>query len=163
MGASKLHTRIDDEIRIPCNNLYCVSEYLPGGTLRSYLIKNRRKKLPFKIFKQLGLDLARGSFFYLCDLIITLIFLFNTIYKAHYIDLYQIFYSLSYLHSKKIVHRDIKTENLLLDKNHTLKIADFGVSRFQAVNPNDMTGNTGTIGYMAPEVLLNQPLRIRIF
>lgn len=85
MGASKLHTRIDDEIRIPCNNLYCVSEYLPGGTLRSYLIKNRRKKLPFKIFKQLALDLARGSSSYLCDLIITLVFLFQyNIYSSLY-------------------------------------------------------------------------------
>ncbi|KAJ0038726.1 hypothetical protein Pint_23001 [Pistacia integerrima] len=104
--------------------LSCVAEYLPGGTLRSYLIKNRKKKLPFKIVIQLALDLARG---------------------------------LSYLHSKKIVHRDIKAENLLLNKNHALKITDFGVSRFQALNPKDMTGSTGTIGYMAPEVLKSEP------
>ena len=61
-------------------------------------------------------------------------------------------YRLSYLHSRKIVHRDIKTENLLFDKNHTLKIVDFGVSRLEASNPSEMTGSTGTIGYMAPEV-----------
>ncbi len=61
-------------------------------------------------------------------------------------------YRLSYLHSQKIVHRDIKTENLLLDKNHTLKIVDFGVARIEASNPNEMTGSTGTLGYMAPEV-----------
>ncbi|CAN6693981.1 unnamed protein product [Malus baccata var. baccata] len=35
--------------------------------------------------------------------------------------------SLSYLHSKKIVHRDVKTENMMLDTRTTLKIADFGV------------------------------------
>lgn len=61
-------------------------------------------------------------------------------------------YRLSYLHSEKIVHRDVKTENMLLDKTRTVKIADFGVARVEASNPNDMTGETGTLGYMAPEV-----------
>ena len=60
--------------------------------------------------------------------------------------------SLSYLHSKKIVHRDVKTENMLMDKGRTVKIADFGVARLEAQNPSDMTGETGTLGYMAPEV-----------
>lgn len=60
---------------------------------------------------------------------------------------------LSYLHSKKIVHRDVKAENMLLDTQRTLKIADFGVARVEAQNPKDMTGETGTLGYMAPEVL----------
>lgn len=59
---------------------------------------------------------------------------------------------LSYLHSKKIVHRDVKAENMLLDTQRTLKIADFGVARVEAQNPKDMTGETGTLGYMAPEV-----------
>lgn len=62
------------------------------------------------------------------------------------------FCSLSYLHSKKIVHRDVKTENMLIDAHRILKIADFGVARVEAQNPRDMTGNTGTLGYMAPEV-----------
>lgn len=61
---------------------------------------------------------------------------------------------LSYLHSQKIVHRDVKTENMLLDKTRTVKIADFGVARVEASNPNDMTGETGTLGYMAPEVYM---------
>ncbi|MED6124870.1 hypothetical protein PIB30_063028 [Stylosanthes scabra] len=64
---------------------------------------------------------------------------------------------LSYLHSQKIVHRDVKTENMLLDKTRTVKIADFGVARVEASNPNDMTGETGTLGYMAPEVLNGNP------
>lgn len=64
---------------------------------------------------------------------------------------------LSYLHSKKIVHRDVKAENMLLDTNRNLKIADFGVARVEAQNPKDMTGETGTLGYMAPEVLDGKP------
>ncbi|KAL6208643.1 hypothetical protein ACLB2K_019590 [Fragaria x ananassa] len=101
-----------------------VVEYVPGGTLKNYLIRNRRKKLAFKIVVQLALDLSKG---------------------------------LSYLHAKRIVHRDVKTENVLLDKNRTLKIADFGVARVEAQNPRDMTGETGTLGYMAPEVLDGKP------
>ena len=61
-------------------------------------------------------------------------------------------HSLSYLHSERIVHRDVKTENMLLDYQRNLKIADFGVARVEAQNPKDMTGETGTLGYMAPEV-----------
>jgi serine/threonine protein kinase len=56
------------------------------------------------------------------------------------------------------VHRDVKTENMLLDKTRTVKIADFGVARVEASNPSDMTGETGTLGYMAPEVFdFNHP------
>lgn len=101
-----------------------VVEFLPGGTLKNLLYKNRKKKLAYKVVIQLALDLSRG---------------------------------LSYLHSKKIVHRDVKAENMLLDNQRTLKIADFGVARVEAQNPRDMTGETGTLGYMAPEVLDGKP------
>ena len=56
----KCHThnkRIDMQ-----NNSACVIiEYLPRGTLKSYLIKNRERKLAFKIVIRIALDLARGS------------------------------------------------------------------------------------------------------
>jgi len=50
----------------------------------------------------------------------------------------------------------VKTENMLLDYQRNLKIADFGVARVEAQNPKDMTGETGTLGYMAPEVHKNR-------
>ncbi|PKA63867.1 Serine/threonine-protein kinase HT1 [Apostasia shenzhenica] len=125
MGARDLSVQTENgQIGMPSNVCCVVVEYLPGGALKSYLIKNRRRKLTFNIVIQLALDLARG---------------------------------LSYLHSKKIVHRDVKTENMLLDKTRVIKIADFGVARIEAQNPNDMTGETGTLGYMAPEVLNGKP------
>ncbi|KAI6693285.1 hypothetical protein NL676_020995 [Syzygium grande] len=133
MGTSNLKIPSNTPSNEPPNSLPArascvVVEYLPGGTLKQYLIRNRRKKLPFKIVIQLALDLSRG---------------------------------LSYLHSKKIVHRDVKTENMLLDGRRNLKIADFGVARVEAQNPRDMTGETGTLGYMAPEVLDGKPYNRR--
>ncbi|MFS7993492.1 putative dual-specificity kinase TKL-Pl-4 family [Helianthus anomalus] len=45
------------------------------------------------------------------------------------------FTRVSYLRSQKIVHRDVKTENVLLDKTRTVKIADFRVARVLNGNP----------------------------
>ncbi|XP_012490597.1 serine/threonine-protein kinase STY13 [Gossypium raimondii] len=129
MGTSNLKIRTKDATSqnnsvLPSSACCVVVEYVAGGTLKNYLIRNRRKKLAFKVVIQIALDLSRG---------------------------------LSYLHSKKIVHRDVKTENMLLDARRILKIADFGVARVEAQNPQDMTGETGTLGYMAPEVLDGKP------
>ncbi|XP_042024536.1 serine/threonine-protein kinase STY13-like [Salvia splendens] len=125
LGGSELNIQKDSGQLGMARNVCCVVvEYLPGGTLKNFLIRNIRTKLAFKVVIQLALDLARG---------------------------------LSYLHSQKIVHRDVKTENMLLDKKRTIKIADFGVARVEASNPNEMTGETGTLGYMAPEVLNGHP------
>ncbi|KAF1877985.1 hypothetical protein Lal_00039792 [Lupinus albus] len=40
---------------------------------------------------------------------------------------------------------------MLLEGNQNMKIANFGVARVEAMNPSDMTGETRTLGYMAPE------------
>lgn len=50
------------------------------------------------------------------------------------------------------MHRDIKSDNILLDSSKNAKIADFGVARIEAANPVDMTSETGTVRWMAPEV-----------
>jgi serine/threonine protein kinase len=57
--------------------------------------------------------------------------------------------ALEYMHSKGYAHRDVKPENMLLDTNFTLKLADFGFSTKNEISEE----RRGTFGYMAPEVL----------
>jgi len=65
---------------------------------------------------------------------------------------------MTYLHSgvPPVLHRDLKSANLLLDESYTAKVCDFGLSRLKA-QERSMTGNCGTVQWMAPEILANQP------
>ena len=65
---------------------------------------------------------------------------------------------LSYLHEKKVIHRDIKPQNILLNENGQVKLCDFGVSG-EAVN-SLATTFTGTSFYMAPERIQGQPYSV---
>lgn len=64
---------------------------------------------------------------------------------------------MAYLHhfERPILHRDLKSPNLLVDKNYNIKLSDFGLARVKA-HVQTMTGNCGTVQWMAPEVLGNQ-------
>lgn len=56
------------------------------------------------------------------------------------------------MHSKSIIHRDIKLDNILLDGKGNVKIADFGVSK--VVNKGEvMRDQCGTPAYIAPEII----------
>jgi hypothetical protein len=61
---------------------------------------------------------------------------------------------MSYLHSCAVLHRDLKSANLLLDQHDRVKVADFGVARRLGSHSGDsMTAETGTYRWMAPEVI----------
>ena len=64
----------------------------------------------------------------------------------------QIVNSLSHLHSKRILHRDIKLDNILLTEDGDVKICDFGVSRLMPVK-NLIFEHIGTPAYLAPEII----------
>ena len=65
----------------------------------------------------------------------------------------QLMEGISYLHQNKVVHRDIKLDNVLLDGNGQVKIGDYGVSK--KVNKDDemLFEQCGTPAYIAPEIV----------
>ena len=68
----------------------------------------------------------------------------------------QIILGLQFIHKNKIVHRDIKLDNILIDLDNKIKICDFGVSK-KIINNNDlMFEQCGTPTYIAPEILKNK-------
>lgn len=63
---------------------------------------------------------------------------------------------MEYLHLNDIIHRDLKSANLLMDTLQVVKVADFGVARVLH-QEGVMTAETGTYRWMAPEVINHQP------
>eukprot|EP00494_Astrolonche_serrata_P024509 UN24768 len=70
----------------------------------------------------------------------------------------QLISGLKGIHDKNITHRDLKPQNLLLDKHFRLKITDFGLSNIFEDETEKLMKTTyvGTKGYQAPELLLNR-------
>ncbi|KAD7478576.1 hypothetical protein E3N88_01712 [Mikania micrantha] len=107
------------------SNLFLVLEYMSNGSLDRFLWGAKRGTLNWKQRYDIIFGIARG---------------------------------LAHLHNEfhvKIIHRDIKSSNILLDHDLQPKIADFGLARFQ---PEDIshisTKFAGTLGYTAPEYAL---------
>ncbi|PKU60974.1 cysteine-rich receptor-like protein kinase 2 [Dendrobium catenatum] len=95
-------------------------------------------------------------------------YLFDT-FKKHELDWERRFdimlgtaEGLAYLHTAsvvRIIHRDIKASNILLDNRFRAKISDFGLARYFAEDQSHLsTGLAGTFGYMAPEYIVHGQL-----
>lgn len=68
--------------------------------------------------------------------------------------LYQILLGINFCHMHRVLHRDLKPQNLLIDDSGLLKIADFGLARAVSTSSAPLTLEVLTVWYRAPEVLL---------
>lgn len=104
------------------NCLFVVYEYMENGNLSQHLRGSGKNPIPWPIRVQIALDSARG---------------------------------LEYIHEHTVpvyIHRDIKSANILLDKNFRAKVADFGLTKLAEYGNSSMqTRVVGTFGYMPPE------------
>ncbi|KAK3040429.1 hypothetical protein RJ639_028678 [Escallonia herrerae] len=103
-------------------SLFLVYEFIENGNLSQHLRGTEKDPLPWSTRVQIALDSARG---------------------------------LEYIHEHTVpvyIHRDIKSANILIDKNFHGKVADFGLTKLTEVGSTSMpTRLVGTFGYMPPE------------
>ncbi|KAK9786673.1 hypothetical protein WJX73_005253 [Symbiochloris irregularis] len=125
------------------DSLMLVTEYLEGGDLATALERDRSTPPKFSWWKESknssGSDQERTI---------------QGLNKRVALDIAR---GLSFLHNRKIVHRDIKSNNILLGRDLTAKLADVGLAKvLHDHKMSTLNGELGTFFWTAPEVLLGR-------
>lgn len=68
--------------------------------------------------------------------------------------MFQLLRGLSYCHKRRVLHRDLKPQNLLISEKGELKLADFGLARAKSVPTRTYSNEVVTLWYRPPDVLL---------
>ncbi|CAG5095135.1 Oidioi.mRNA.OKI2018_I69.XSR.g14048.t1.cds [Oikopleura dioica] len=71
---------------------------------------------------------------------------------------YQVCQAMDFCHSRRIIHRDMKPQNLLIDRGGLIKIADFGLARAYKIPFRPLTHEVITMWYRAPEIMLGKAI-----
>ncbi|XP_073065195.1 LRR receptor-like serine/threonine-protein kinase RPK2 [Primulina eburnea] len=102
--------------------MFLIYNYLPGGNLEKFIQERSTRAVDWRILHKIALDIARA---------------------------------LAYLHDQcvpRVLHRDVKPSNILLDEEHNAYLSDFGLARLLGTSETHATtGVAGTFGYVAPE------------
>ncbi|KAJ4707298.1 receptor-like protein kinase 2 [Melia azedarach] len=102
--------------------MFLIYNYLPGGNLENFIQQRSTRDVDWKILHKIALDIARA---------------------------------LAYLHDQcvpRVLHRDVKPSNILLDDDFNAYLSDFGLARLLGTSETHATtGVAGTFGYVAPE------------
>ncbi len=69
----------------------------------------------------------------------------------------QICLAIKHVHDRKILHRDIKGQNIFIAKNNSLKLGDFGIARVLNMTHDKARTVVGTPYYLSPEIIENKP------
>ena len=102
--------------------MFLIYNYLPGGNLEKFIQERSTRAVDWRVLHKIALDIARA---------------------------------LAYLHDQcvpRVLHRDVKPSNILLDDDFNAYLSDFGLARLLGTSETHATtGVAGTFGYVAPE------------
>lgn len=132
-----------------------VNEVAAGSLLKHPNIATMYESFYFMGKLHIALEFVQGKDLY--DLMDSCSFQPFTHALTKYI-MYQLVDALEYCHSKGIVHRDIKLENIMITRKRKIKLIDFGLCHLQA-NERLLDTYVGSLDYAAPEVLMRKPYR----